>query len=125
MAGLKLSSAALAVFVSSAAFVTLKPSGYEVAQVPRVPQIPIHVQRGDRVQEHYDRYTKRLHAFYESLVAALQNKAPELLPIVEPPKPLRHGYQVLPNIVANPPPLTQTNRARSRPENGDAGFLKN
>jgi len=113
MAGLKLSSATLAVFLSSAAFVTLKLSDYEVAQAPRVPQIPIHVQRGDRVQEHYDRYTKRLHAFYESLVAALQNKAPELLPIVEPPKPLRHGYQVLPNIVANPPPLTQTVRPQS------------
>jgi hypothetical protein len=113
MAGLKLRSATLAVFLSSAALVTLKPSGYEVAQAPRVPQIPIHVQRGDRVQQHYDRYTKHLHAFYESLVAALQSEAPELLPVIAPPDPLPQGYQILPRIIADPPPLTQPVRPRS------------
>jgi hypothetical protein len=113
MARFKLPSATLAVFLSSAAFVTLKPSAYEVAQAPRVPLTPIHVQRGDRVQEHYDRYTKRLHAFYESLVAALHSKAPELLPILEPPNPLQHGYQILPNIVADPAPSMRPGRAQS------------
>ena len=82
-------------------------------QAPRAPHVPVHVQRGDRVQEHYDDYTKRLHAYYESLVDALQSRAPELLPIVEPPNPLQHGYQILPNIVADPAPSTRPGRAQS------------
>ena len=113
MAGFKLISATLAVFLSSACFVALNPSGFEARQAPDAPQVPVHVQRGDGVQEHYDDYTKRLHAYYESLVDALQSGAPELLPIVEPPNPLQHGYQILPNIVADLAPLAQVPRARS------------
>ena len=113
MAALNLASATLAVFLSSACFVALKPSGYEARQAPRAPQVPFHVQRGDRVQKHYDNYTKRLHAYYESLVDALESRPPELLPMVEPPNPLQHGYQILPNIVADPAPLTQPARAQS------------
>jgi hypothetical protein len=113
MTALKVPSATLAVFLSAAAFVALKPSGHETRQAPRQSNVPLHVQRGDRVQEKYDDYTERLHAYYELLVAALQTRAPELLPILEPPNPLQHGYQILPNIIADPPPLTQPTRARS------------
>jgi hypothetical protein len=113
MVRLNLPSATLAVFLSSAALVALKPSGYEARQAPHAPQVSVHVQRGDRVQEHYDRYTERLHAFYESLMAALQSRAPELLSIIAQPDPLRHGYQILPRIVADPTPLTQPARPRS------------
>jgi hypothetical protein len=113
MAALNVPSATLAIFLSSATFVALKPSGYEPRQALRASHVPVHVQRGDRVQEHYDNYTKRLHAYYESLVAALQSRAPELLPIVEPPNPLQHGYQILPNIVADPSSLTKPARPQS------------
>lgn len=113
MARLKLPSATLAVFLSSASLVALKPSGYQAQQAPLAPQVPVHVQRGDRVQEHYDRYTKRLHAFYESLVSTLQSEAPELLPTIAPPDPLPHGYQTLPRIIADPAPLTKPARPQS------------
>ena len=113
MAALNLASATLAVFLSSAAFVALKPSDYEARQAPPAPHVSVHVQRGDRVQEHYDDYTNRLRAYYESLVVALQSGAPELLPIIEPPNPLQHGYQILPNIVADPAPLRQPARTQS------------
>ena len=113
MAALNLASATLAVFLSSACFVALNPSGFEARQAPGAPHVPVHVQRGDAVQEHYEDHTKRLHAYYESLVDALQNRTPELLPIVEPPDPLQHGYQILPNIVADPAPSTRPGRAQS------------
>jgi hypothetical protein len=113
MAALNVASATLTVFLSSAAFVALKPSGYQGRQAPRAPHASVHVQRGDRVQKDYDNYSKRLHAYYESLVDGLQSGAPELLPIVEPPNPLQHGYQILPNIVADPAPSTRPARARS------------
>ena len=113
MAALNVPSATLAIFLSSAALVALKPSGYEVRQSPLPPGTLPHVRRGDRVQEHYDRYTKHLHAYYESLVAAVQSRDPELLPIVGPPNRLQHGYQILPSIVADPPPLTQLPRPQS------------
>jgi hypothetical protein len=113
MAALNVTSATLAVFLSSACFVALNPSGFEARQAPGAPRVPVHVQRGDGVQEHYDDYTKRLHAYYESLVVALQNRTPELLPIVEPPHPLQHGYQILPNIVADPSSLTKPARPQS------------
>ncbi len=113
MAALNVASATLAVFLSSACFVALKASGHETRQARRAPLVPLHVQRGDRVQKDYDNYTKHLHAYYESLVDALQSGAPELLPIVEPPNPLQHGYQIVPNIVADPAPLPRPARARS------------
>ena len=113
MTALNTPSAILAVFLLSAALVAFKPSNHETRQAPGAPHVPVHVQRGDRVQEHYDDYTKRLHAYYGSLVAALHNSAPGLLPTLEPPDPLQHGYQILPNIVADPAPLPQPPRARS------------
>jgi hypothetical protein len=113
MAALNVLSATLAVFLSSAAFVALKPSGYETRQSPRQSNVPLHVQRGDKVQEKFDDYTERLHAYYASLVAALQSRAPELLPIVESPHPLQHGYQILPTIIADPAPLTKPARPQS------------
>src|SRR5918995_231066 len=113
MAALNVLSATLAVFLSSAAFVALKPSDYETRQSPRQSNVPLHVQRGDKVQEKFDDYTERLHAYYASLGAALQSRAPELLPIVEPPHPLQHGYQILPTIIADPAPLTKPARPQS------------
>jgi hypothetical protein len=113
MAALNVDSATLAIFLLSACFVALNPSGFEARQAPGAPHVPVHMHRGDGVQEHYDDYTKRLHAYYESLVDALQSGAPELLPIVEPPNPLQHGYQILPTIVADPAPLTKPARPRS------------
>jgi hypothetical protein len=113
MAALNVLSATLAVFLPAAALVVLKPSIEEARKSLSSPYVPFHVQRGNRVQEHYNGYTKRLHAYYGTLVAALQSRAPELLSIVEPPSPLQHGYQILPKFVADPPPLTRHPRAQS------------
>jgi hypothetical protein len=113
MAALNVASAMLAVFLSSAAFVALNHPGDETRQSPRQSNVPLHVQRGDKVQEKYDDYTERLHVYYASLVAALGSRAPELLAILKPPHPLQHGYQVLPTIIADPAPSTKPARAQS------------
>jgi hypothetical protein len=113
MAALNVASAMLAVFLSSAAFVALNHPGDETRQSSRQSNVPLHVQRGDKVQEKYDDYTERLHVYYASLVAALGSRAPELLAILKPPHPLQHGYQVLPTIIADPAPSTKPARAQS------------
>jgi hypothetical protein len=71
------------------------------------------IHPSDLVQEHYVTYGKRLQAYYESLITALKVNAPDLLPLLESPKPPQHGYQILPQIVADSsspeePPRTRT-----------------
>jgi len=61
---------------------------------------PNYMQRGYQVQEHYQIYGKRLKAYYESLSAVLQAKAPALLSLLKAPDPPQHGYQILPRIIA-------------------------
>ena len=62
-------STTVAVLLSAAAMVVLEPSVEGARQFPGSPYVPSYIQRGNRVQQHYDDYTKRLHAYYESLLA--------------------------------------------------------
>jgi len=74
------------------------------------PWSPAYIQRGDRVQQHYETYLKRLTAYYEGLAIALRKVAPDLLTLLEAPRPTSHGYQVLPAIVSD---LTPQESVRS------------
>ena len=114
MAALNVLCTTVAVLLSAGALVVLQPSVEGGRQSPGSPYVPSYIERGNRVQEHYDGYTKRLHAYYESLLAALKSSAPELVSLlVERPNPLQHGYQILPRIIADTPPLTRHPRAQS------------
>jgi hypothetical protein len=114
MAALNVLSTTVAVLLSATALVVLQPSVEGARQFPGSPYVPSYIERGNRVQKHYDDYTKRLHAYYESLLAAFKSGAPELLSlIVERPNPLQHGYQILPRIIADTPPLARHPPARS------------
>ena len=62
---------------------------------------PDYIQRGHLVQEHYQIYGKRLEVYYETLSAALQVKVPALFSSLKAPEPRRHGYQILPRIIAS------------------------
>jgi hypothetical protein len=105
-------SATLGVLLS-AAVLALKPGCETSRQLPSSSSKPSYLQRGNRVQEHYDRYTQRLNSYYQTLLAALTSRAPELLSLLEPASRLQHGYQILPEIVADAAPVTLHSRARS------------
>jgi hypothetical protein len=90
----------------------LQPYSRNTAEVQGVSSIPIHIERGNRVEEHYDVYAKRLQGYFESLSAVLIANAADLLPLLEPPKPLQHGYQVLPKITSATVPAAAAARAQ-------------
>jgi hypothetical protein len=57
---------------------------------------------GSEVQQAYQAQIRRLRGYYGSLAAVLRANAPDLLPMLEPPKPLEHGYGILPKILLGP-----------------------
>jgi hypothetical protein len=71
-----------------------------------------YIQRGNQVQEHYQTYGERLASYHKSLVSALTASAPDLLELLRASPPLRHGYQILPEILSVPSPEASL-RARS------------
>ena len=113
MAASNVLSVGFAAFLSAAVLLVVKPCCEKPRQVASSSSTPFYMQRGNRVQKHYSDYTKRLHAYYQSLFAALKSNAPELLSLLEPPNPLQHGYQILPKIVADAVPVTPQPRAQS------------
>jgi hypothetical protein len=113
MKAVNLLSATVAIFLSTAALLLLKPCCEKPQQFPNSLSAPFHVQRATTVQEHYDNYSKRLQAYYEALSSVLESSAPELLSLLEPPNELQPGYQVLPKIVAEAAPVTHQFRAQS------------
>lgn len=48
-------------------------------------------------------HAKRLQDYYESLLATFKANAPDLLPMLESPKPPQYGYQILPKLIADTP----------------------
>ena len=58
-----------------------------------------YIERGDRVEEHYRAYSKRLAEHYAALVVVVKEHAPDLLPDLQPREPIVHGYQILPRII--------------------------
>jgi hypothetical protein len=106
MSAVKLVITAVALFLTVA--VLLLERHFKNPTEP--PAVRIHA--GDLVQEHYLTYGKRLQAYYESLLSALKANAPDLLPLLQAPKPPQHGYQILPRIVphsqSEEPPRTRS-----------------
>ena len=62
-----------------------------------------YIDRGDRVERRYEDYSKRLAQHYAALIAAVKQHAPDLLAHIQPSKPILHGYQILPRIIAGAP----------------------
>jgi hypothetical protein len=56
---------------------------------------------GSGVQQAYYAQVKRLRGYYESLVAMLRASAPDLVPLLDSPEPLEHGYGILPRILTS------------------------
>ncbi|HEY3304377.1 MAG TPA: hypothetical protein VGL70_12660 [Candidatus Binatia bacterium] len=77
------------------------------------PSTPAHILRGNGVQERYDSYRRRLEQFHEALTVAVKTAAPALLAKLEPPRPVPHGYGILPKIVPDAPAPTGPQRATS------------
>jgi hypothetical protein len=62
-----------------------------------------YLQRGDEVEKRYAMYRERLESFFGVLGQRLKDEAPELLPKIAPPADVPYGYQILPNLLPNPP----------------------
>src|SRR2546425_5042902 len=79
------------------------------------PSVPPYIRRGDEVEARYRAYTDRLQRIHEGLCARAKRDAPDLFPKLEiaPPKPVLHGYQILPKLVPDAPPPVQRPRAQS------------
>ena len=76
-------------------------------------QLSAHVQafRGDLTQQRYRIHIKRLQDYYASLLSALTTGArADLLSIVEPPRDVQFGYQILPKIFEVEPPHEKRSR---------------
>ncbi len=79
------------------------------------PSAPAYVRRGEPVEARYRVFRERLQASHEALRARLASDAPELLPKLEAaaPKPVVHGYQILPRLTPDPPRSPERPRAKS------------
>src|SRR5437667_3407446 len=77
--------------------------------------VPPDVRRGDEVEARYRAYRDRLQHLYEVLSARAKRDAPALFPTIEAarPKPVSHGYQILPKLVPDAPPPSERPRAKS------------
>src|SRR5947208_8872718 len=77
--------------------------------------MPPYVRRGDEVEARYRAYRDRLQRFHEMLSARAKRDAPALFATLEAasPKPVLHGYQILPKLVPDAPPPSERPRAKS------------
>jgi len=68
---------------------------------------PPWMRRGQVVEARQAAYRKRLQGVYEALRARVEQAAPHVLPTLASasPKPVRLGYQILPRLVADAPPV--------------------
>jgi hypothetical protein len=112
MAALRLLLATTSVFFI-AGVLLIKPCCKVSGESQGWPPAPLYIERDSLVQEHYRIFGKRLQAYHQTLSAALKVNAPDLLTLLEPPKPLELGYQILPKITADAPAIEQSPRARS------------
>jgi hypothetical protein len=112
MAALKLFLRTTSVFFVGGVLL-MKPSCEILGESQGLRPAPHYLERSRVIQEHYRILGKRLQAYYESLSTALKTNAPDLLTMLEPPKPLEHGYQILPKIIADAPLSEQAPRPRS------------
>jgi hypothetical protein len=86
-------------------FALLLLPGHNRAQgLRRENSFPAYVKRGDEVEKLYRGYTAELRGYRERLARALRHSAPELLVQLQTVDPTASGYQVLPQIITDPPP---------------------
>ena len=82
------------------------------AATPRQSSVPepAYLVRGKLAQVHQEALKQRLDLFHTKLLEQVKLDAPDLLDSLElrealkPPPPIIYGYQILPHIVADPPP---------------------
>lgn len=71
---------------------------------------PAYLQRGTEVEGSFQASRERLQHLYDALLASLRRDDPELAAKLVPqlkqaaPKPVPHGYQILPTLVPDPAP---------------------
>jgi len=81
---------------------------------PGAAAAPAYARRGDQVEARHAAYEEHLRRVHEALRARLQAEAPDLSPILTAaPAPVRHGYGIVPRIVADSPPPATPPRARA------------
>jgi hypothetical protein len=91
----------------------------EAADSPNPDQalssVPPYVRRGDEVEARYRAYRERLERFYDRFALLLKKDEPDLYEKLKSahPKPVVHGYQVLPRIIPDPPKPATPPRAIS------------
>jgi hypothetical protein len=71
------------------------------------------VRRGDRVETRYRVYRERLERLFASLSQSMQDLDPDFVPKLQAarPKPVAHGYQILPALAPDAQPASQPPRA--------------
>jgi hypothetical protein len=79
--------------------------GLAVGQSAPASSAPAYVREGDRVEQEFRNYSKKLDKFYSELQSTIKRDIPGMLPQLQeaPPQPVVYGYQLLPRIVANAP----------------------
>ena len=82
------------------------PSATTIPATVRAP----YLQRGDEVEQRYETHRRRLEDFFRVLSARIEQDAPDLRQKLEPPAPVPFGYQILPNLLADPLPQSQRSR---------------
>ncbi len=81
---------------------------------------PVYLQRGTDVEGAFHASRERLQHLYDALLTSLRRAAPELAAKLVPqlkqaaPKPVPHGYQILPTLAPDPAPPTERPRAKAR-----------
>jgi hypothetical protein len=80
-------------------------TGHQSTATPKPAlSFPAYLQRGNQVQKNYQSYSKHLGDYYKSLANSLKTRAPDLLPLLDPPNSMERGYQILPVILSESPP---------------------
>ena len=80
-------------------------TGHQSTATPKPAlSFPAYLQRGNQVQKNYQSYSKHLGDYYKSLANSLKTRAPDLLPLLDPPNSMERGYQILPVLLSESPP---------------------
>lgn len=105
--------AALAGRLQTNTFAQSPPETQQTTQ-PSAPP-PAYVQRGDEVEAYYRAYKERMQRLYDKIHVLIGQNAAALLPKLEAsaPKPVQHGYQILPKLTPDAPPPSKPPRATS------------
>jgi hypothetical protein len=87
------------------------PSSSAKVEGPR----PAYLQRGDEVEQRYRAHRENLEKFFAALRSQVVANAPELEPRLLPPADVPFGYQIVPNLLPDPPRTSQRSRIKLSP----------